>query len=99
MFPRVSFVDYTNELSEKARHQEGFISSNSYWKTPLSGFDKTDNDLIIISISEWKNMNYWNQWFQSNERTEIYDKHKHIVESEDFSILKKKIANDDMFLL
>jgi antibiotic biosynthesis monooxygenase (ABM) superfamily enzyme len=98
-FSRVSLVDYTNELSECARNQPGFISSNSYWKTPISGFDEHENDLIIISISEWENFSYWNKWFKSNQRSLIYSKHENIIEKENFALLKKKVINDDVFLL
>lgn len=98
-YSRISLVDYTNELSECARNQPGFISSNSYWKTPISGFDEHQNDLIIISISEWENLDFWNKWLTSNQRKLIYLKHKNIIYNENFALLKKKVTNDDIFLL
>ena len=102
-YSRVSFIEYTNELSESAKKQNGFIKSNSYWKTPVQKYNKPDsqisNDLIVISISDWKDISYWNDWYGSDKRNSIHSKYNFILQSEDFSLLNKKMVNDDVFLL
>tara|TARA_B100000161_G_C33514951_1_gene398250 strand:+ start:727 stop:1080 length:354 start_codon:yes stop_codon:yes gene_type:complete len=102
-FSRVSFIEYTNELSENAKSQEGFIKSNSYWKTSLESsnkiiFEKAER-LTIISISEWNELSDWDKWFRSELRNNIHLKYKKIIEDEQFSLLKKKVVNEDVFLL
>lgn len=96
LYPRIAMINYTNELSDNAKTFNGFLVSNSYWKFPI---DKYDHDLTIISISQWKDIKYWNKWYKSKERDNIYKKNSHIIKSEEFSILVKKIQNDDLFLL
>lgn len=102
-FSRVSFIEYTNELSESAKKQNGFIKSNSYWKTPLNEYNKPlsdySNELMVVSISEWKNISSWDNWYHSEKRNSIHSKYKNIIEKEKFSLLKKKVINDDVFLL
>ena len=102
-FSRVSFIEYTNELSECAKTQKGFIKSNSYWKTPLKNNSNNllgnPHELIVISISDWNDIEYWNKWYNSDTRNSIHSKYKGILQSENFSLLNKKLVNDDVFLL
>ena len=63
---RTLFIDYTNILSEISKTQPGFISSNSYWKNPLEY--NTDQTIEITSISEWKSINDWKSWYNSELR-------------------------------
>ena len=98
---RISFIEYTNELSQSAKTQEGFIKSDSYWETSLKKNYQIENsnNLVIVSISEWENLSDWNEWYNSEKRNNINSKYKNIIEKEKFSILKKKLINDDVFLL
>lgn len=94
---RTSFIDYTNILSETAKNQTGFISSNSYWKNPLE--NHTDQKIEIISISEWKSIDDWNSWYNSESRQQINNKYSKIIDEEKFNVLLKKTPSDDIFLL
>ncbi len=96
-FPRIGLINYTNDLSQTARNQKGFKSSKSYWSVPVN--DIKDKKVIIITISEWNSLNNWNDWYNSNERNNINTTYKDIINKESFSILKKKLENDDLFLL
>ena len=99
-FSRVSFIEYTNELSECAKYQNGFVDSNSYWKKSFNkSSSNSSNELIIVSISEWEDISSWNNWYNSEKRNSIHSKYKYILQSENFSLLNKKLINDDVFLL
>ena len=95
-FQRLNLIDYSNQLTNTAKIQKGFVKSDSYWITPLN-FDNTE--LTIVTVSKWKDFQSWNDWFKSNDRKIIYEKHEKLIEKEEFSILKNKLTNDDMFLL
>lgn len=96
-FPRIGLINYTNDLSQTARAQKGFQSSKSYWSVPIN--DIKDKKVIIITISEWNTLTNWNDWYHSKERSNINQIYKEIINKESFSILKKKLENDDLFLL
>ena len=95
-FQRLNLIDYSNNLTSTAKIQKGFINSHSYWLTPIN---YKNNELIIITVSTWKNFQSWNDWYFSEDRKKIYKDHKNIIEKEEFSILKNKLTNDDVFLL
>lgn len=94
---RNNFIDYTNILSEAAKNHSGFISSNSYWKNPLETY--TEQKIEIVSISEWKSLQDWENWYNSEKRKEINNKYIKIIEEEKFNVLLKKTPLDDIFLL
>jgi len=87
--------EYVNTLSEIAKNQPGFIKSNSYWEFEI---DK-GNSIETVSISEWKNIKDWNNWYTSKERLDIYNNYKDLDRTEKFSILKKRTITDNIFLL
>ena len=97
--PRNKFTEYTNSLSEAAKCSSGFVSSESYWATPVSYLDNSHTSMKIVSISNWKSLKDWNNWYNSNKRKEINEKYSDIIESENFDILQKKAPTDDIFLL
>ena len=94
---RNNFIDYTNILSETAKNHSGFISSTSYWKNPLESY--TDQNIEIVSISEWKSLQDWENWYNSENRKEINNKYNKIIKEEKFNVLLKKTHLDDIFLL
>jgi|TARA_B100000524_G_C23647867_1_gene369126 hypothetical protein len=94
---RSRFIDYTNKLSETAKYQKGFISSESFWKNDIYDFESENYQ--IISISNWTQMKYWNKWYSSYERKFISNKFNELDCKEEFNILLKKENNDDIFLL
>tara|TARA_E500000178_G_scaffold348984_2_gene405058 strand:- start:1749 stop:2096 length:348 start_codon:yes stop_codon:yes gene_type:complete len=94
---RSRFIEYTNRLSETAKNQKGFISSNSYWKNNLNTHEVCE--FQIVSISNWNRLDDWNNWLKSKERKEVSDRFKEIKCDEKFDILLKKKNNDDIFLL
>tara|TARA_Y100000589_G_C26881973_1_gene518379 strand:+ start:126 stop:473 length:348 start_codon:yes stop_codon:yes gene_type:complete len=94
---RTAFIDYTNVLSETAKTHKGFISSSSYWKNPI---ETSSNDKIeIVSISDWKSIQDWDDWYNSDSRKKINNKYQKIIDKENFNILLKKTPLDDIFLL
>ena len=94
---RSRFIDYTNKLSETAKYQNGFISSESFWKNDI--FDYYSKNYQIVSISNWNNIADWNRWYKSSERKFITDKFNELDCKEEYNILLKKKNNDDIFLL
>ena len=97
VIPRLLMLEYTNSLTEKAKYQKGFVNSNSYWKNSLA-FSHNIN-IELITISEWKTLEDWNNWYLSKERYEIYRKYSNIIAKEHFDYLTQKNINDDIFLL
>jgi len=95
---RSSFIEYTNNLSDVARTQQGFISSTSYWKNPID-YNCFNQKIEIISISEWQSIQDWNKWYYSELRKNINNNYKNIINKEDFHLLLKKTSIDDIFLL
>ncbi len=91
------FINYTNCLSQAAKQQSGFISSNSYFKSNLS-LDKSNN-LTMITISEWNTSDDWEQWFLSSERQKISSQYQDIIEQEEFHRIFKRKEIEDIFLL
>ena len=55
-FQRLNLIDYSNNLTSTAKIQKGFINSHSYWLTPIN---YKNNELIIITVSTWKNFQSW----------------------------------------
>ena len=94
---RTTFIDYTNVLSETAKTHKGFISSSSYWKNSLES--SSSDKIEIVSISNWKSMQDWEDWYNSKSRKSINDKYQNIIEKENFNVLLKKSPLDDIFLL
>lgn len=91
------FISYSNELTDIAKKQNGFISSNSYFVDNMSQINQS-NTLKIITISEWKNMNTWELWKKSQNRKYISDQYKCLERSEKFNILYNR-SDNDIFLL
>ncbi len=46
--------------------QPGYISGET-----LKRFDKSGESLVV---TKWQSVHYWNQWFKSEERSEIQSK-------------------------
>ena len=84
-----------NELTEAVRiHNSGYITSQSYF--PLA--EKYTDKIVIYNISEWKNHDYWLQWFHSDIRANIYSKYS-ILESESHIKLRNRTKYNDVPLL
>jgi len=98
--PRIRFSEYANTLSEKARDHPGFISSESYWKHSVKfPEDEEKCKLEIVSISNWKSADHWEDWFNSEERKKIRKSYYDIIEKESFDVMNKRSNQDDTFLL
>ena len=98
--PRIRFSEYTNTLSEKARQHPGFVSSNSYWKNSIKfPEDKETCSLEIVSISEWRSLDDWEDWYKSKSRQDICNLYKDIIGKESFDIMNKRSSTEDTFLL
>jgi len=53
-------------LRNLATNQPGYISGET-----LKRLDKFGESLVV---TKWQSVHYWNQWFQSEERSEIQSK-------------------------
>tara|TARA_B100000989_G_C19414830_1_gene415979 strand:+ start:442 stop:780 length:339 start_codon:yes stop_codon:yes gene_type:complete len=91
------FINYTNSLSQAAKQQPGFISSNSYFKGNLN--NEEQNSLTMVTISEWTSSDDWEQWFQSSERKSISHQYQGIIKEERFHRIFKRKEIEDIFLL
>ena len=90
------FINYTNKLSDHAKYQKGFISSNTYFKEPIVLKKVPVN---IITISEWDDIESWKNWYNSIIRKQIYNEFEDIIEKEEFNLIFKKNNINDIFLL
>ena len=54
------------KLRSLSMGKPGYISGET-----LKRLDKPGESLVV---TKWKSVHYWNQWFQSNERSEIQNK-------------------------
>ena len=63
------FIDYTNELKESIEKQNGFKGIEHFWVSDLDC--KYLKDTTFISISNWKDISYWNKWYESPIRENI----------------------------
>jgi antibiotic biosynthesis monooxygenase (ABM) superfamily enzyme len=55
-----------NQLRAMTMGQPGYITGET-----LTRVDKPGESLVV---AKWQSVEYWNQWFQSKERSEIQDK-------------------------
>jgi hypothetical protein len=95
----IKLNDYVNNLYETAKNQPGFIKSNSYWEFEINHTGANCNSIETLSISEWKSIKDWDNWYTSKERLNIYNNYKDLDRTEKFSILKKRTLIDNVFLL
>jgi heme-degrading monooxygenase HmoA len=55
-----------NQLRALTMSQPGYITGET-----LKRVDKPGESLVV---AKWQSLDYWNQWFQSKQRSEIQDK-------------------------
>ena len=92
-----SFMDYTNELKENIRKQKGFQGIEYFWVSDIQC--KELKDTTLISISNWKDISYWNQWYESSIREKISKQYSFKDKEEiNYKLIKKK-ENEHIFLL
>jgi len=91
------FINYTNSLSQAAKQQPGFLSSNSYFKGNLN--NEQQDILTMVTISEWTSSDDWEQWYQSTERSSISHQYQDIIAEEKFHRIFKRKEIEDIFLL
>ena len=60
------FVLLINQLRSITTGNPGYITGET-----LKRLDKPGESLVV---TKWQSVYYWNQWFQSKERSEIQDK-------------------------
>lgn len=89
-----SFKDYTNSLTIGAHKFDGFIKSESYMEKRINYKSQ-----LVVSISDWKNIDSWENWKKSTIRNEISNEFKNNIISEDFLIVVKNIDSNNVFLL
>ena len=92
------FINYSNSLTDVAKKSNGFISSKSYFVDNINLHNENKYPVKIITISEWKNMNAWNEWKNSKDRKNVSESFKDLERTEKFNILYKRTDNN-MFLL
>ena len=85
-------VSYTDVLTREATIFPGFIKSQKYWKV---GSVNT-----LITLSDWDNITFWNNWFRSEKREDIMNffvNHDVTRDTHMILVTKKPVNND--FLL
>jgi len=55
-----------NELRSSTMGQPGYVSGET-----LNRVDQPGEKLVV---SKWQSLNYWNRWFESNDRSKIQAK-------------------------
>ena len=84
-------VSYTNVLSREATTFPGFIKSQKYWKV---GSVNT-----LITLSDWDNITFWNDWYRSEKREDIADFFNNDIITEKYTILVGQKPVNNNFLL
>ena len=62
------------KLRSMSMGKPGYISGET-----LKRLDKSGESLVV---TKWQSVHYWNQWFQSEERSEIQNKIDELLEEE-----------------
>lgn len=94
---RNSFIEYTHELKQSVEKQKGFLGTEHFW---ISDIDKNfPKETIFLSISNWKDIQYWNKWYESKEREKIIKNYNFYKKEENNYRLSLKKDNENFFLL
>lgn len=91
------FINYSNTLTDVAKKNKGFISSKSYFVDNIDPRNKNEN-IKIITISEWENSKSWENWKKSKKRKNVSITFKDVERTEQFKILYDRTDNN-IFLL
>ena len=83
-------------MTEVASKSSGFISSKSFFSEDIDYIK--NNNLKIVTISEWDSKQAWNNWFNSKERKSVSEEFTDINREEKFNVLFEKKDND-IFLM
>lgn len=91
------FIDYINELKYGVKKQKGFLQTEHFWISDIqTNFPK---ETIFLSISNWKDIKYWNQWYECKEREKIIKRYNFYNKEEiDYKLSSRK-ENENFFLL
>ena len=94
------YIDYQKELTYAAKKFPGFLNTDSYIINELyKKNDMDDNLKKIINISTWDNIQFWNNWYNSEERLILKEKYNGTIKDEEIIVMTNKNNNDDTFLL
>ena len=89
---------YLKELNKNVYSVKGFQNAESFW-VPMSAESIADyTSKRMITISEWKNPEDWENWLKSEIRLETNEKYADILEMEEHLKLEH-IPPPPMFLL
>lgn len=77
------FTPLMKELSERAKLQEGYISTDT--------LQRTDNPGEYLVVSRWETEENWMSWFQSKERRDIQGKVDSLIGERTFYELFKPV--------
>ena len=80
-------IEYQNTLTRAASKYNGYISSSSYWKQPVST-QPPDIYSNICNLSYWKSEKDWNRWLTSEIRYDIHKIYNTHVKEESHEILR-----------
>ena len=83
-------------MTKNVKNKRGFLNSETYYDQLLCSSNGKLSS--VLTISEWKNYNLWNEWYESNKRNKIKDEYNDIIDDEIISILRKDFG-DEVFLL
>lgn len=94
------YIDYQKELTHAVKKFPGFLNTESYEINELSKNNDMEKNLKkIINISRWDNIEFWNNWYNSEERSILKKKYKGTIKEEEIIFMKNKNNNDYPFLL
>jgi len=92
----IKINNYMMNLTNKAKLNKGYISSYHFWEYHELQ-DKMKYNLF--TISDWKNIDNWNNWLSSEDRYLIHNKNIDFIESLNHTVLIKKNDTFIDFLL
>ena len=97
---------YSNMMTNKASSYPGFVDTQSYWDLGGNSISTNDNEVQnitnhnkIITISQWKTMQDWFDWFHSKDRKYITTKYDFLDIKTETSHLFPKLMFKDVALL
>jgi len=64
-----SLIEYINKLKENIKTQKGCQGIEYFWVNDIQS--KDIKDTTFISISNWKDISYYNKWYESKRREDI----------------------------
>ena len=85
----IIYKNYISRLHFNATNITGFLKGTTYW----------DGNLNVYTISQWDNINSWNNWESSEERMIIINEFQDLIIKESHDEIFKVMKTNNLFLL